>query len=90
MNVANEDQRSKYLPADFSGAEEIVESIVPLPNLTHTAKQYASMMQTTIPISPVYCGLERRESASKLVDNYFWGGYPRWRLWQFQRINIDE
>jgi len=101
-NVAKEDPPNRDLPADIlgedilggedivGGEETVVDSTVPLPKLTRTAKQYASMMQTGIPILPVHTGVEKRKFASELADNYFQPGDPRGRLQRFQRINFDK
>lgn len=89
-HIAKEGPPSRDLPADYLGGEGTVESTVPLPKLTRTAKHYASMIQTGLSIIPVHAGVEKRNFVSELVDNYFRPGDPREILQQFQRINFDK
>ena len=80
-NAAEEDLLpSRDLPADPFGEEETIESAVSLPQLTRTAKQYASMMKTGVSEMPVHTVSEKRKCASELADNNYLAGDPSGRL----------
>ncbi|CAN0552487.1 unnamed protein product, partial [Laminaria digitata] len=49
------------LPADALREQEVVQNDVPLARLTHSAKQYARMMDSGLPCTPVHNGVERRK-----------------------------
>lgn len=75
------------MPADIFDEEETVESTVPLPRLTHNAKQYAGMMKSGMPEMPVHTGVGRLKFASELADNLFHPGDQSGRLQQYENIN---
>lgn len=75
---------------DPFGEGESVDNHVPLPRLTHSAKQYADMMNSGMPEMPVHTGVERRKFASELADNLYRPGDDSGRLQQYQRINFDK
>ena len=78
------------LPVDLLGEQEIVQNEAPLPRLTHSAKQYANMMNFGMPCTPVHSGAERRKFASKVGNHLSVPGDRMGRLQSRQRINYDS
>lgn len=45
-------------PSDLVGEQGLTQNAVPMPKLTHSAKKYAQMMHTGMPVTPVHTGAE--------------------------------
>lgn len=78
------------MPVDLLGEREMVQNAVPLPRLTHSAKQYARMVNAGMPCTPVNNGVERRKFASEVDDNIFIPGDQMGRFQKHQGINFDK
>jgi len=72
------------------GEEGLVQNAVPLPNLTHSAKNYAGMVKAGMPYMPVHTGAERRKFSNELSSQLYVPGDPRGRQQNFQSINFDK
>ena len=71
--------------ADCFDGEGIAHSPVPLPRLTHSAKQYACMMNAGMLEMPVHTGAERQKYLSELPDNLYCAGDQMGRLQKHQQ-----
>lgn len=78
------------VPADSLGDQGMAQEAVPLPRLTHSAKQYARMMSVGMPEMPVHTAVERKKFKNELNANLFTPGDRMGRLQQHQSINFDK
>ncbi|CAN0440002.1 unnamed protein product, partial [Laminaria digitata] len=78
------------MPADPLGEQEVVQNDVPLARLTHSAKQYARMMDSGLPCTPVHNGVERRKFVSEVDSQLFKPGDQMGWFQRHQRINFDK